>query len=75
MLSAKEAARVAAEYLEDIKNIYDVSLEEIEFSRTENLWLVTLSYTPSSLLGADKEYKIFKVDADDGEVLSMKLLR
>ena len=73
MISAKQAAQKAAVYLQEIKSVYDVSLEEIELSDNERYWLVTLSYSSNSLLSSNQEpWKIFKVDAETGKVLSMK---
>jgi hypothetical protein len=54
------------------------SVEEVE--RSEGDWLITLGYTdpdnPLSVLApssAQRRYKIFRVDAETGEVLSMKI--
>jgi hypothetical protein len=45
---------------------------------TRHFWLITLSHTPITASGvpvlyAGKEYKQFKVKAEDGGVLSMKI--
>lgn len=73
-LTAKEAAEVAAKYLAELKdmNRLDISIEEIELSSDEDYWLITLGH-PRSFLGTAKEYKVIKVDAETGEVLSMKM--
>lgn len=68
--------------------ISDIALEEIEFSEDDNCWLITLSHrskggrspkrnAPSmaELLGPARstKYKVFKVDAHTGRVVSMKI--
>ncbi len=73
-LTAKKAAEIATRYLAEMKNlrVYDISLEEIELADDRKSWLVTLGH-PRSYLGTMKDYKIIKVDAETGEVLSMKM--
>lgn len=73
MINAREAAESAAEYLKELKNIYQASLEEIELSDDRAIWNVTLSYTSNNVFDQGENYKIFKVDAESGEVLSMKI--
>jgi len=84
MLDVKEAARRASEYfagLYEPKSIDDVQLEEVEMSDDGRYWLITLSYP---LLGAGlglvpfgqiskRKYKLFTIDAQTGEVKSMKI--
>ena len=71
---AKEAAQIATRYLAEMKNlpVVDISLEEIELTDDRKSWLVTLGH-PRSYLGTTKDFKIIKVDAETGEVLSMKM--
>ncbi len=73
-LTAKEAAEVAAKYLAEMKdmNRLDISLEELELTDDKKCWLVTLGH-PRSYMGTTKDYKVIKVDAETGEVLSMKM--
>ncbi len=80
MITAREAARKAEDYLRDLVpliNILEVKLEEVE--RKEEFWLITLSYPfqssliPSRAIPGKKEYKVFKVDGTTGEVISMKI--
>jgi hypothetical protein len=61
--------------------VRDIRLEETELDASEN-WLITLSAVDMSShgpLGAiasgfgKRIYKIFKIDGDSGEVLSMKV--
>ncbi|MCK5149534.1 PepSY domain-containing protein [Candidatus Pacearchaeota archaeon] len=70
-LGAKQIAQKAAEYLQELKNVSDISLEEIELVG-EGYWLVTLSYTSYNILDSKEHWKVFKIDASTGEVLSMK---
>ena len=66
--------------------IQDLRLEETELSEDEKYWLITLGYDrplpahrdPLSVLnGADRryqrEYRIFKIESQTGEVKSMKI--
>jgi len=84
MISVKEAAKNAYEYMKEIpgyENNENIAVEEVELSEEESTakkyWLITIGYPvgfnilqPTS---RSKEYKIFKVDADTGEVISMKI--
>jgi hypothetical protein len=78
-INVKEAAKIAADYLEafylDAKNI---QLEEVELSDDRLWWFITLSFiVPDDLrmpmYPIPKSYKIFKIDAITGEVISMKI--
>ena len=80
IINAKEAARKAEDYLCNLMpeiSILEVKLEEVE--RKGKFWMITLSYPfqssliPSSLIPGKKEYKVFKVDGETGEVVSMKI--
>ncbi len=84
MISVKEAAKNAYEYMKEIpgyENNENIAVEEVELSEEESTdkkyWLITIGYPvgfnvlqPTS---RSKEYKIFKVDSDTGEVISMKI--
>ena len=57
-----------------------MQLEEVELSEDKAHWLITLSYeglsssgASSMLVGKSLLYKIFKLDAKQGEVISMKI--
>jgi len=53
-----------------------LALEELELSRDEHYWLITIGYTKSGtiILGSStRMYKLFKIDAESGEVVSMKI--
>jgi hypothetical protein len=78
MIVVKEAVRKAAEYFEDLYHgqFKNVLLEEVELS--DGYWLVTLGYDVvpdvfSQLSGIRRRYKVFKIDGDTGDVMSMKI--
>ena len=84
--AAKQAADYFRKIYSD-KPYTDVLLEEVELSDDEKYWLITLSYEyelpifslPSGLdpFGKRKDgprkYKLFKIDADTGNVKAMKI--
>ena len=87
--SAVIAAKKYFEDIQDMigNSINDILLEEVELSENKMLWYVTLGFnrpvtkTERSLIPEaislntkyDREYKIFAVDAETGEVKSMKI--
>jgi hypothetical protein len=78
MISVKEAAEKAAEYFTDLyhNQFTNVLLEEAE--RTGRNWLINLGYDrPSNLpqfaRKGPRAFKVFKVDGETGEVISMKI--
>ena len=78
MIVVKEAVRKAAEYFEDLYHgqFKNVLLEEVEWSDGD--WLVTLGYDVvpdviSQLSGIRRRFKIFKINGETGEVMSMKI--
>lgn len=76
MIDVKEAVKRAGAYYSELsgKPITQLELEEVEKSDNEQYWLITLSYTGGSFATAfQKSYKLFKVDAETGDVLSMKI--
>ncbi|HUO09547.1 MAG TPA: hypothetical protein VM008_14655 [Phycisphaerae bacterium] len=81
MLSIKDAAHRARQYLVELfGEVADIRLEEVESE--ENNWLITLSFlanapqedawimTQSKMI---RQYKIFTIDRDTGEVLAMRI--
>jgi hypothetical protein len=82
MLDVKEAAQRASEYFAGLyseQKISNVQLEEVEISDDGKYWLITLSYpvfpnelAPIQFLGKRK-YKQFTIDAETGQVKSMKM--
>ncbi len=82
MIDVKEAARVAAEYFADLYSSADpdsLRLEEVELAEDEQYWMITLSFRESveerQWLSNDtsRQYKVFKIDAETGKVISMKI--
>ena len=87
MLTVKEAVNRAFKFIHEAyadKTLHQLELEEVELSEDENHWFVTLGFsTPSSsrdaietLVGtprSERKYKIFKINAETGEIKSMKI--
>jgi hypothetical protein len=78
MIEVRVATNAAVEYLKQFfPDANNVQLEEIEISEDERFWTVTLSYEDNDRFGMaynrQKKYKIFKIDANSGGVLSMKI--
>lgn len=84
MLSIKDAAKNALNFYKEIyPDINGELIEEVELDETQHYWLITLSFpveneTTSSLRAALqpktlRKYKLFKVNAEDGKVESMKI--
>lgn len=82
MIDVKQAAANAIKYFSGIyKGKYrDLELEEVELSEDERYWMITLGFSPfhqdlARRLAEEngRKYKLFKVDAANGEVLSMKI--
>jgi len=78
-IDAREAAIKAKEYLQSLDVHTDprtIQLEEVELSEDGMYWLITLSYISKDTpfyLGLVREYKIFKIDLQSGNVQSMKI--
>ena len=81
MIDAKEATGKARDHLISFfPEAEKVQLEEVELTEDKSLWLITMSYegisdsvASSMLVGKSVRYKIFKLDAKTGDVLSMKI--
>jgi hypothetical protein len=81
MINVKEATDKAKEYLVSFfPDSENVQLEEVEMTEDKAHWYVTISYegvsnsvASSLLVGKTVLYKIFKIDAQLGEVISMKI--
>ena len=79
-IDAKQAAHAAATYYENISDErVKLSIEEIEFD-DKGFWLITLGISDSygmgsisSFVNKVREYKLFKIDSNSGEVKSMKI--
>ena len=80
-VKAQEAAKIAMEYYKEVTGDYQQpAVEEVELSEDNKNWLITLGVrrspgdTISNLYGKTEiEYKVFKIDAQNGNVLSMKI--
>jgi hypothetical protein len=85
---AVAAAMKAAREFYAGKELVDLDLEEVEMSPEQDCWLITLGfYVPdlnptSSILSNlmlegqkryDRKYKIFSIDGQTGNVISMKI--
>ena len=81
MIDVKEATQKVKEYLVSFfPEAEKVQLEEVELTDDKSHWYITLSYegmshsvASSLLVGKSVRYKIFKLDAETGEVISMKI--
>lgn len=82
-IDAKAASAIAKQYYQDIAESkdYRLTLEEIELSSDNKYWLITIGvYTPTTSpifltqgFNERLDYKIFQIDAETGEVVSMKI--
>ena len=79
-ISPQEAANAAAKYLKDLVPMQGAPVtEEVEFVESPNEWHITLGYQPADSTNhfayafGKRDYKIFRINADTGEVLSMKI--
>jgi hypothetical protein len=85
MIDAKVASLSAYNYLDSLQDVMgggfqDIRLEEVELTDDKDYWLITLGYDlPDKFKGAlglevfRREYKLFRVNAQTGEVESMKI--
>jgi hypothetical protein len=85
MLSLKDAAAKAVEYMKQLfPDAHDIIVEEVEMDDSKSFWFITLSIPlgeseqnpflplPSNWLNT-RRFKSFKIDARNGEVISMKI--
>jgi hypothetical protein len=83
-LDVKHAAEIAIRYLTvlyDAQPLKNVRLEEVWLSEDEGYWYVTVGYDApdaaqdplAALRRPEREYKVFKIRAADGEVVEMKM--
>ena len=85
MIDAKEAARIAIEYvraLYESDEIPQLVLEEVELAKDGKFWLVTVSFlrpvarSPIEAMTGQHgptAYKVLEVDAETGQLHSMKM--
>ena len=78
MMSVKDATGRAVEYFTELygSQFKNLLLEEVE--REGEFWHITLGYDLPSILAqyggpAPRGFKVFKIDASTGEVVSMKI--
>jgi hypothetical protein len=86
MIEVKQAIQIAQDYIKELytgDEIRDLSLEEVEVAEDNKFWLVTLAFTkqmmqplnPMEAMTGPKYarfYKELKIDAEGGQVRSMK---
>ena len=83
MIDVKTAVQAAVRYAKEVygeRGEASLLLEEVEPSSDERFWLITLSWpSPANPFvalaraGSGRDYKIFEVDRETGEVRSMKI--
>ena len=78
MITVKEAARRAVAYFTELygNQFGSVLVEEVE--QSDGYWHITLGYDLPSVIAqfggkAPRGFKAFKIDANTGEVVSMKI--
>ena len=81
-VDVKKAVELARGYLSDVLQVsaLQVLLEEVELSEDRQFWLITLSFpaprlSPVQVIAglANREYKIVRLRADTGELVSIKI--
>jgi hypothetical protein len=82
MIDVRQAADAAARSLVSLfpeQALANVQLEEVELTDDEKYWLITLSYPLTQKIAVlnlpviKREYKLFKVDTQTGQVRAMKI--
>jgi hypothetical protein len=84
MITVKEAAQRAIEYVIDLlgdKNVGQPRIEEVDLTDDNEYWLVTVGFFPPLEMGrvslgqfsSKREYKQVKVTTADGAIKSMKI--
>ncbi len=81
MIDIKDAVTTARENFDKLYQggaLGEVLLEEAELSEDEKFWLVTFSFDwqpnsgTASLGPGDRRYKVLRIDAQEGRMISMK---
>jgi hypothetical protein len=68
----KEAVKKASAYFQELlTDKHSVELEEAELSQDEQYWLITSGYYDSAS-SSKRNYKVIRIDANEGRVMSMK---
>lgn len=84
MITVKEAAKRAIEYIVDLlgaSNVGQPRSEEVDPTDDNDYWLVTIGFFPPAMVGhiavsqwsSKREYKQVKVTTSDGSIKSMKI--
>ena len=83
MIDAREATRISRDYFDamyDGASMGEVLLEEIELIEEGKYWLVTYGFDwnptsgTSSIGPGDRKHKAVKLDAENGQMISMKIV-
>lgn len=84
-IDVRAAVSLAQKYFNDLQDMIGSSmislrLEEVELSEDKQFWLITLGFervnsnNPLQVVPQyTREYKIFKINAETGEIESMKI--
>ena len=83
MIDIKEASQKAIDHIHALypnRNLGDILLEEAELSGDGKYWMITVSFNRQgssggvgeSVFTGNRSYKVFKLLAENGDVLSMK---
>lgn len=79
-IDVKTAANLAADYFTALfPNADKILLEEVELTDDRKHWFITLSYAPiageTGIIAVMKprNYKQFKIEAETGQVVAMKI--
>jgi len=81
IVDVKTAVYAAYQYLRSLQEVmggtlYNLRLEEVELSEDRDFWLVTVGFDRAefpAIMTEDRNYKIFKVNSQTGEVEAMKI--
>ncbi len=74
IINVKTATKIAAQYLDKIVgSVSNIRIEEVEMNEEKILWFITLGYSDQTDYMAETKYKKFTINADNGEVYSMKI--
>lgn len=84
-IDVRRAVSAAKKYLQSLQSILeykiqDLRLEEVEFSEDRKYWLITLGFIANTtgeeesfFSKKERDYKVFKVNAETGKVEAMKI--
>ena len=74
VIDVKDAASTAGEFLRHVRDgeLYNLEIEEVEIDEKEEYWYVTLGFGTNPF-SSGRQFKVFKIDAESGRVVSMKM--